>query len=81
VLPLIDANPAELQVTGGDGITVAPGAAHFDLAAVEAGQVYRRSFTVTPGAEGVLLLGLTVSLNHDDTTETRAFSIPLIAER
>jgi hypothetical protein len=81
VLPQIDANPAELQVTGGDGLTVAPGAAHFDLAAVEAGQVYRQGFTVTPGAEGVLVLGLTVSLKHDDTTETRAFSIPLIAER
>ena len=81
VLPQIDASPAEVQVTGGDGLTVAPGAAHFDLAAVEAGQVYRQSFTVTPGAEGVLLLGLTVSLKHDDTTETRTFSIPLIAER
>jgi hypothetical protein len=81
VLPQIDANPAELQVTGGDGLTIAPDAAHFDLAAVEAGQAYRQSFTVTPGAEGVLVLGVTVSLKHDDTTETRAFSIPLIAER
>ena len=81
VMPRIDANPAELQVTGGDGLTLAPGATHFDLAAVEAGQVYRQSFTVTPGAEGVLLLSVTVSLKHDDTAETRAFSIPLIVER
>jgi hypothetical protein len=81
VMPQIDANPAELQVTGGDGLTVASGVTHFDLAAVESGQVYRQSFTVTPGTEGVLLLGLTVSLKHDDTTETRGFSIPLIVER
>jgi hypothetical protein len=81
VMPQIDADPAELQVTGGDDLTVAPGAAHFDLAAVEAGQVYRQSFTVTPGAEGVLLLSLTVSLKHDDTAETRGFAIPLIVER
>jgi hypothetical protein len=81
VLPRIDANPAEIQVTGGDGLTVAPGTTHFDLAAVEAGQVYRQSFTVTPGAEGVLLLGVTLSLKHDDTTDTRAFSIPLIVGR
>jgi hypothetical protein len=81
VLPQIDANAADLQVTGGDGLTVAAGAAHFDLAAVESGQAYRQSFTVTPGVEGVLLLGLTVSLKHDDTTDTRAFSIPLIVER
>ncbi len=52
-----------------------------DFPAVEAGQVYRQSVTVTPTADGVLLLGLTVSLKHDETTESRAFSIPLIVER
>jgi hypothetical protein len=81
VIPQIDADSAELQVAGGDGLTVAPGAAHFDLGAVEAGQVYRQSFTVTPGAEGVLLLGLTVALKHDDAADTRVFSIPLIVGR
>lgn len=81
LMPQIDADPAEIQVTGGDGLTLAPGANHFNLAAVQAGQVYRQSFTVTPSAEGVLLLSLSVSLKHDDTAETRAFSIPLIVER
>jgi hypothetical protein len=81
VLPQIDANPADLQVTGGEGLTVAAAAAHIDLAAVESGQVYRHSFTVTPGTEGVLLLGVTVSLKHDDAIDTRAFSIPLIVQR
>jgi hypothetical protein len=43
--------------------------------------VYRQSVKVTPTADGVLLLGLTVSLKHDEMIESRAFSIPLIVER
>ena len=58
-----------------------PGANQFDLPAVEAGQVYRQTVKVTPSAEGVLLLNLTVSLKHDEMTDQRAFSIPLIVER
>ena len=81
ILPRIDAGGAAIQVTGGDGLAVAPGADQIDLPAVEAGQVYRQSVKVTPGTEGVLLLGLTISLKHDDLTESRAFSIPLIVER
>jgi hypothetical protein len=45
---------------------------------LEAGQVYRQSVKVTPTADGVLVLNLTVSMKHDDLTETRGFSIPLI---
>ncbi len=81
VMPQIDANPASIQIAGGDGLTVAPGANQIDLPAVEAGQVYRQSLKVTPTKEGVLLLNLTVSLQHDDTTESRVFSIPLIVDR
>ncbi|MEP6546110.1 MAG: hypothetical protein ABJD53_01490 [Gammaproteobacteria bacterium] len=81
VLPQIDGNSAEIQVTGGDGLTLAPGANQIDLPALEAGQVYSQSFTVTPSAEGVLVLSLTVSVKHDDVAEARVFSIPLIVER
>ncbi len=81
VVPQIDGSPADIHVTGGDGLTVAPGPNPIDLLAVEAGQVYRQSVKVTPTADGVLLLGLTVSLKHDEMTESRAFSIPLIVER
>ena len=77
VLPQIDAELAGIQVTG-DGLTVPPGASQLDSTAVQAGQVYRHDIRVTPTAEGVLLLNLTVSLKHDDMTESRAFSIPLI---
>jgi hypothetical protein len=81
VVPQIDANPAGIQVTGGDGLTLASGPDQIDLSAVEAGQVYRQNVKVTPTADGVLLLNLTVSLKHDEMTESRAFSIPLIVER
>jgi hypothetical protein len=36
---------------------------------------------VTATGDGVLLLGLTVSLKHDEMTDSRAFSIPLIVNR
>jgi hypothetical protein len=81
LIPQIDAGAADIQVTGGDGLTVAPSTNQIDLPAIEAGQVYRRSVKVTPTADGVLLLGLTISLKHDEMTESRAFSIPLIVER
>jgi hypothetical protein len=81
VMPQIDAGAADIQVTGGDGLTVAPGTNQFDLTAVEAGQVYRQSVKVTPTADGVLLLSLAITFKHDEMTESRAFSIPLIVER
>jgi hypothetical protein len=81
ILPQIDAGGAAIQVTGGDGLTVAQGANQIDLPAVEAGAVYRHSVKVTPATDGVLVLGLTVLLKHDDLTESRAFSVPLIVDR
>lgn len=81
VMPQIDAGAAEVQITGGDGLTVAQGADQIELPNVQAGEVYKQSFKVTPGADGVWLLGLTVTLKHDEMTESRAFSIPVIAER
>jgi hypothetical protein len=81
LIPQIDAGAADIQVTGGDGLTVAPGTNRIDWPAVEAGQVYRQSVKLTPSAQGVLVLGLTVSLKHDEMIESRAFSIPLIVER
>jgi hypothetical protein len=81
VIPQIDASAAQIQVAGGDGITVPAGTNQIDLPAMEAGQVYRQSIKVNPNAEGVLLLNLTLSLKHDEITESQAFSIPLIVER
>jgi len=81
LIPQIDGGAADIQLTGGEGLTVAPGTKQIGLPAVEAGQVYRQSVKVTPTADGVLLLNLTVTLKHDEMTESRAFSIPLIVER
>jgi hypothetical protein len=76
----IPASSATLQVANAEGLT-APDPTQFDIPAVEADEVYRHTVNVTPTAEGVLLLGVTVSLKHDDITDQRAFSIPIIAER
>jgi hypothetical protein len=81
VVPQIDASAVQIQVVGGDGLSVAAGTNQIDLPAVEAGQVYRQTVKVSPTAEGVLLLNLTLSLKHDEITESQAFSIPLIAIR
>jgi len=80
VMPQIDAVAAQVQITGGDGLTVAEGSSQIELPNVQAEEVYRQSFKVTPTADGVLLLSLTISLKHDEMTESRVFSIPVIAE-
>jgi hypothetical protein len=76
----IAASPATILVSGADDVSVA-GAKQFDIAAEEAGEVYRETVNVTPNAEGVVVLGVTVSLKHDEVVEQRVFSIPIIAER
>jgi hypothetical protein len=76
----VSANPATVQVSGTEGLAVAPGG-QFDIAAEEAGEVYKHTVSVTPETDGVLLLGVTVSLKHDEVTDTKAFTIPIIAER
>jgi hypothetical protein len=81
VMPQIPASPAAVQIVGAEGIEVAPDANRIEIPSVEEGEVYRHSVKVTPTADGVLFLGLTVSLKHDDITESRAFSIPLIVDR
>ena len=81
LIPQIAASPASIQVNDADGLTVAPGTNQVDIPSAEAGGVYRHTVKVTPNAEGVLLVGVTVSLKHDEITDQRAFSIPIIAER
>ena len=81
IMPQIDASAADIQIAGGDGLTVPPGTNQIALPAVVAGQVYRQSVQVTPAAEGVLLLNLTLLLKHDELTDAQPFSIPLIVDR
>jgi hypothetical protein len=81
IIAQIAASPATIQVTGTDDVSVAPGANQFDIPAEEAGEVYRATVNVTPNAEGVVLVGVTVLLKHDEIVDQRVFSIPIIAER
>src|ERR1700677_951222 len=78
LMPQITAEQTTIQVTGSDGLEVAPDQAQIDIAGVEAEHVYRHTVSVTPTADGVLLLGFTVTLNHDAIAETRAFSVPIM---
>jgi hypothetical protein len=77
----IDASPATIQVTGADDVSVAPDANQFDIPTELAGEVYRETVRVTPNAEGVVVLGVTVSLKHDEIVDQKVFSIPIIADR
>ena len=81
VLPQIAAGPAIIQVVGADGLEVAAGSSPVEIPSVDAGAVYRQTLNVTPTSDGVLLLGLSVSLKHDEITESRGFTIPLIVDR
>ena len=81
ILPQIDASPVEIQVSGGEGLDVSGAAKLMDIPSVEAGSVYRETVKVTPSTEGVLLLGVAVELKHDEITESRAFTVPLIVDR
>jgi hypothetical protein len=81
LIPEIDASPALIKVTGGDGLTMPSEGTEFNIPAAAAGEVYRQTVHVTPDSEGVLLLGVSVSLKHDEVTDLKTFSIPLIADR
>jgi len=81
VMPQIAASPAAIQINGAEGLEVAADASKIEIPTVQGGEVYRQSLKVTPTVDGVLLLGLTVSLKHDEITESRGFSIPLIVDR
>jgi len=78
VLPRIGADPAVLAVDDSAALQLAPGSAPIEIPAVQPGQVYRQTVTVTPTVDGVLLLGVQVSLKHDEISETRTFSVPVI---
>jgi hypothetical protein len=79
--PQLEGGPASIKVSGGDGLTVAGDSNQFDLPQVADGGVYRETLNITPTDEGVLLLGVTVSVKHDEITDVKTFSIPIIADR
>jgi hypothetical protein len=78
LLPQTSARSATVVVTGSDGLKVDQGGEQFEFSAVEAAQVYRHSIKVTPATEGFYLLTLSVSLQHDQTSDSRVFSVPIL---
>jgi hypothetical protein len=78
VLPQIAANSAMVQVSGSEGLQLAPNFAPIEIPSLDPTQVYRLSIPVTPTADGVHLLSLSVSLKQDDLAESRSFSVPII---
>jgi hypothetical protein len=81
LIPQIEASPATILVSGADDVAVAAGANQFDIPSTQPGEVYRETVNVTPNAEGVVVIGVTVSLKHDDVVDQKVFAIPIIAER
>jgi hypothetical protein len=78
LLPQTAARSATVAVTAPDGLKVEAGGEQFEFPAVEAAQVYRHSIKVTPAGEGFYLLTLSVSLQHDQTSDSRVFSVPIL---
>jgi len=78
VMPQIEADPATVAITGSDSLVLEPGSGPIEIPAVEPTQVYRHTVKLTPTAEGVQLLDLTVTLKHDEIVETRQFAVPVI---
>jgi hypothetical protein len=76
LLPQTAARSATVAVSGSDGLKIDAG--DFEFPAIEAAQVYRHSIKVTPTAEGFYLLTLSVSLQHDQTSDSRVFSVPIL---
>lgn len=78
LLPREPADPATVELSAPEGLQVPAADSKFEFASVEPDQVYRRSIRLTPTAEGVFLLTLTVNLKHDQMADTRVFSVPII---
>lgn len=78
LLPQTAARSATVAVTASDGLKVDAGQEQFEFPGVEAAQVYRHRIKVTPTSEGFYVLTLAVSLQHEQTSDSRVFSVPIL---
>ncbi len=81
LVPKFDGGPVSMEVSGAQGLDAAQGDSPFAVPEVAAGEVYRHTLHVTPNTDGVLLVNLTVSLKHDDVSDSQVFSVPIIVDR
>jgi hypothetical protein len=78
LMPQVAASSATVQVTGSDGLQLAPGVTPIEIPSIDPTHVYRLTIMLNPTADGVQLLGINVTLKHEDTAEMRSFSVPVI---
>ena len=78
IMAQVSSGSATVQATGSDGLQLATAAEPIEIPSIDPAQVNRLTLTMTPTADGVQLLSLNVALHHDDITETRAFSVPIL---
>jgi hypothetical protein len=78
LLPQVDASSATIDVSGSVGLQLAAGDEKVEFPSLGAGQVYRRSIVLTPAADGLLFVTLSVRLKHDEMTEMKVFAVPVI---
>jgi len=81
LIPKVDGGPAIVKVDQSEGLDASQDDASFEVPAVTAGEVYRHTLHVTPNTDGVLLVNVSVSLSHDEVTDSQAFSLPVIVDR
>lgn len=81
LLPKFDGGPATIQVSGSPGLDAPQGDIPFEVPEVAAGEVYRHTLHLTPTTDGVLLVYITVSLKHDEVSDSQVFSLPIIVDR
>jgi hypothetical protein len=79
LLPQIDASSALIELSGTDGLKVAEPDASMSFSDILPTNVYRKSVTVTPPAEGVFYLNAVATLKSPDFSQVRNFTIPIIA--
>jgi hypothetical protein len=80
-VPQISGGPATFQIADSDGLDAAQGDSPFELPSLEPGEVYRHTLHLTPNTDGVLLVNVTLAVKHDEVSDSKGFSIPIIVDR
>ncbi|MFI4891371.1 MAG: hypothetical protein ACHQIL_12645 [Steroidobacterales bacterium] len=77
LIPGIAAQSATLQFGDSVGLVIAD-ASDRQIGAVMPDTPYRQEVTLSGAADGVYFLAVNATLKHEETVETRAYSIPII---
>ncbi len=78
LLPAVDSPAVLLELSGSEGLALAPGDEAQNFADVSRLNVYRKSVTVTPASEGVFFLTVSATFKNADYSDLRNYSIPII---